>query len=319
MHSGSTSQPVASRGAGPVELLEEAASVLLRVVPVADHERVHAAPGGRAARAGTRRPWARTATCARCPCSTRRRARRAPSGTMPGACAPSTSVSTPRSRSAATSRSIGKHERGRARHVVEQREPRARRDAASTRSTIVVGGVERERDRAPSRRARPRRRATNCAAFRHALYAWSVVSISSPGASSSQRSTAFTPAVAFADEREVLGPARPGTPRPPRARRPSAPAPARAPGSRPARAPSRAAAPTAAPGSRAGRRRTSRGSGSRPSGSSVQSDAKGEAVTRGLWRARRLERHAHAQPHVAARQRREVLQERDVVARLLRP
>ena len=94
--------------AGPVELGPEARAGVGRRVAVADRRRVDRRPAGRAARGGTRPLSARRATCGRSPCRRPRRAGRDRAGTMPGACAPSTSVSTPRSLSPATRRSTGK-------------------------------------------------------------------------------------------------------------------------------------------------------------------------------------------------------------------
>ena len=80
------------------------------------------------------------------------------SGTMPGAWAPSTSVSMPRSSSSVTSSAIGKMSAGRAGDVADQRELRPRGDAAEDRlrhlpASRIGNGISATTTRAPARSA----------------------------------------------------------------------------------------------------------------------------------------------------------------------
>ena len=101
-------------------------------------------------------------------------------GTMPGACAPSTSVSIPARSSSRTSSATGKIEGRRARHMTDQGEPRARGHAGQDRLrhlpwSRMGKGISATTTRAPARSA------ANVAALRAALYSWSSTRISSPG------------------------------------------------------------------------------------------------------------------------------------------
>ena len=144
-------------------------------------ERADARRGGRRARAGTPRPSARTPTCAGCRCSRRRRAAARSSGSIPGAWAPSTSVSMPRAASSATSRSTGRTSAGRAGDVVDQQQARARGDARQHRARRPRRAMRSGRGRrATTTRAPGARRPRTSSALRQALYSWSVTSSSSP-------------------------------------------------------------------------------------------------------------------------------------------
>ena len=247
---------------------------------------------------------------------------------MPGACAPSTSVSTPRSRSSRHQARDREDERGRARHVVEERQPRARRDRRQhaldeRRRRRRAGTGSRPSPRAP-RSGAPRTQRLAAGARRRGRWSGS----RRPAASGSAAQHGVDARGGVRHEREVLGP---------RAEE-RGDLGARAPPSRPFQRARQEvhrlalelerAAPTAARGSRAGRRRTSRGSGSRPPGRASSATRTGKcpcaaivhrtAPERHLPPKQRLARTPPApQAHVAARQRRDVLQERDVVARFL--
>ena len=113
-------------GAGPVELLAEAAAVLLGLVAVADHERVDArlavAPHVQERGAlGRAQPLVRVAGVVRGAQRVERRAAPCPArARRPPACRR-------RARASAAHQPLDReHEPGRAGHVVEQREPRAR-------------------------------------------------------------------------------------------------------------------------------------------------------------------------------------------------
>ena len=134
-------------GAQPVELEAEARPVGPVVVgAVGDRRADGSGPGGRRARGARPSPSGRTATCGRCRSSTRRRARRGRPRPCPGACAPSTSVSTPRRSSSRTIASDREDEGGRGRHVAHEREPRAGRHRVQVRLDGLGRVVDRERD-----------------------------------------------------------------------------------------------------------------------------------------------------------------------------
>ena len=123
---------------------------------------------------------------------------------MPGACAPSTSVSTPRSRSSRTIRAIGRTSpvelvtwSSRARRVLDVTRSST---AATTFSPPSMGNGS-----STTETLAPTRRATNSMTLRHALYSWSVTNSSSPAVSSSERSTALTPVVAFVTKASPAG------------------------------------------------------------------------------------------------------------------
>ena len=161
--------------------------------------------GGPRGPTGPRCPSARTATCGRCPSSTRRRARRRRAATIPGAWAPSTSVSIPRRSSSATSSATGKMSAGRARDVADQRRAAsAAVTAARIASSASAAGRDRERDRRDHDRA-PSRAATARIALIVALYSWSLVSSSSPGSKRSDCRTVLTPVVALGTKARPVG------------------------------------------------------------------------------------------------------------------
>ena len=129
---------------------------------------------GRRGPRGSRNPSGCTPICARCRSTTPSETPRS-SGIMPGACAPSTRVSTPRRASCATSSSIG---RMRAVGLVTWLISRSRVrgvTAASTASAASPGSEIGKGIRATTTRA-PSRVATAARALSVALYSWSVVS-----------------------------------------------------------------------------------------------------------------------------------------------
>ena len=128
-------------------------------------------PRGRSSPAGSpawrsRRTWRKAAPFGaqthlwRLPRSTAAPSASRSSGTIPGACAPSTSVSIPRSASAADDPLDREHERGRARDVADDREPGPiggrRRGSARRRRPPRRPGTAAERRRRARRRARRR-------------------------------------------------------------------------------------------------------------------------------------------------------------------
>ena len=123
---------------------------------------------------------------------------------MPGAWAPSTRVSIPRASSSRTRRAIGRTSAvGLVTWLMTTRRVRgvtAAMTAATISSSPAVGnGSGASTTRAPSRSATAR------IVFRMALYSWSLVSSSSPGSKRSERSTAFTPVVAFGTKTSPVG------------------------------------------------------------------------------------------------------------------
>ena len=87
---------------------------------------------------------------------------------MPGAWAPSTSVSTPRSLSSGDEAFDREDERRRARDVVEEGEARPGRDGGEDGRDDVVLARERGRGRRPTTTRAPALAATNSIAFRQA-------------------------------------------------------------------------------------------------------------------------------------------------------